>query len=130
MSEKQALTVSLSGLTLHVADVERSIAFYTRIPGVEMMFHRPGDFALLRVGPGRLGLLKHDTGKFHMEFDTDNLDEMYQHLLAEGIETQGPPAQRAWGERDLYVLDPDGNIVEFGISDEERDRSSDAGNWS
>jgi hypothetical protein len=52
------MSISLVGLTLHVADVERSLSFYKRLPGSSILFHMPGKFALLRVGSGRLGLLQ------------------------------------------------------------------------
>ena len=45
-------------MTLHVADVERSLDFYKRIPGAIVQQHRPGDSALLHFGEGRLGLLR------------------------------------------------------------------------
>ena len=34
-----AMTVSLAGLTLHVADVDRSLAFYRRLPGALFVFN-------------------------------------------------------------------------------------------
>ena len=52
------MSISLVGLTLHVADVERSLNFYKRLPDSSILFHMPGKFALLRVGGGRLGLLQ------------------------------------------------------------------------
>ena len=48
------MTVAFAGVTLHVADVERSLAFYRQLPGVTVMFHMPDRFALLKVGTGRL----------------------------------------------------------------------------
>ena len=54
----QTIGVSMEGLTLRVADVERSLAFYKMIPGVEEIVHRPGEFALLSAGKGMVGLLK------------------------------------------------------------------------
>ena len=54
--------LSLEGLTLHVADLERSLAFYTRLPGVAVEFHKPGLFAMLRIGKGRIGLLQRRRG--------------------------------------------------------------------
>jgi uncharacterized glyoxalase superfamily protein PhnB len=30
-----------------------------------------------------------------------------------GIEPDGPPANRSWGERTFHVSDPDGNRIEF-----------------
>ncbi len=108
------MSINLCGITLHVSDVEKSLDFYTRIPGLDVLVHRPGDFALLKIGEARLGLLKHGQGAFHVEMDVPNLDQAYEALLAAGVTTQGPPTQRPWGERDLMVIDPDGNMLEFG----------------
>ena len=108
------MSISLVGATLHVADVERSLAFYQRLPGASLMFHMNGRFALLRIGAGRLGLLKDDKRPFHLELDSQDLDATYAQLQELGVKTEGPPTVRPWGERDLWVIDPDGNLVEFG----------------
>ena len=107
------MSISLVGVTLHVADVERSLAFYQRLPDAAVLFHMPGRFALLRVGVGRLGLLRDEKRPFHLEVDCDELDASCAQLKEAGFETEGPTT-RPWGERDLLVLDPDGNLVEFG----------------
>jgi lactoylglutathione lyase len=111
---------SLEGLTLHVADVERSRDFYLRIPGAKLIDERPGDFALLEIGGGRLGLLTKrylpEAGPgFHMEISTSSagVDGLYEQVRAAGIEPDGPPADRWWGERSFHVTDPDGNQIEF-----------------
>jgi catechol 2,3-dioxygenase-like lactoylglutathione lyase family enzyme len=108
------LTVSLEGLTLHVQDVERSLEFYTRLPGVTVEVHRPGDFAMLNIGGARLGLLRHNVGAFHVELETEDLDALYNQLKDSGFPVQAPPSAKPWGERDFLVLDPDGNMIEFG----------------
>jgi catechol 2,3-dioxygenase-like lactoylglutathione lyase family enzyme len=107
---------SLEGLTLHVENVERSLEFYSKIPGATVEAHYPGNFAMLRIGKARLGLLGHaQNQRFHIEVETEDLDAMYQTLRSEGIEPDGPPKQEEWGEIDFLVKDPDGNIVEFGL---------------
>ena len=58
------MSISLVGLTLHVADVERSLNFYKRLPDSSILFHMLGKFALIKVGGGRLGLLKIRNGPF------------------------------------------------------------------
>src|SRR5436190_21864747 len=105
------MSISRIGVTLHVADVHRSLAFYQRLPDATVLFHMPGKFALLRVGIGRLGLLRDEKRPFHLEIDCDNLDATCTQLKATGFETDGPTT-RPWGERDLLVLDPDGNLIE------------------
>jgi catechol 2,3-dioxygenase-like lactoylglutathione lyase family enzyme len=105
--------VSLEGLTLHVANLERSLAFYTRIPGATVEVHRPGLIAILRIGRGRLGLLERAAGRFHVELEVDDLDAMYEALRQAEIEPKGPPVRHPWGERDFNVVDPDGFVLEF-----------------
>lgn len=106
-------TVTLAGLTLHVADVERSLAFYRQLPGATVLFHMPDRFALLKLGAGRLGLLADQKRPFHVELEVPDLDAAAVALRELGIEIDGPTA-RAWGERDILVHDPDGNLLEFG----------------
>ena len=107
--------LALAGATLHVADVERSLAFYRRLPGVSVQFHMPGRFAILNIGAGRLGLLADQKRQFHLELETPDLDATAAALRDLGIEADGPTT-RAWGERDIQVLDPDGYLLEFGVA--------------
>ena len=109
------MTVSLAGLTLHVADVDRSLAFYRRLPGAAVLFHLPGRFALLQLGQGRLGLLADRKRLFHVELEVPDLDAAAAELQGLGIEVDGP-TQREWGERDVLVRDPDGNLLEFAAA--------------
>ncbi len=116
------MAVNFGGVTLHVPDVEQALAFYAQVPGATLMVHRPGDFALLRIGRGRLGLLRHEHGAFHLEFDSDDLDATYAALKTAGLATKGGPTTKPWGERDLLILDPHGNMVEFGEAEDAPDR--------
>jgi len=108
------MTVSLVGLTLHVADVDRSLEFYRGLPGAAVLFHLPGRFALLRLGQGRLGLLADSVRPFHVELEVADLDAAAAELQARGIEIDGPTV-RQWGERDVLVRDPDGNLLELAV---------------
>jgi catechol 2,3-dioxygenase-like lactoylglutathione lyase family enzyme len=110
----QTIGVSMEGLTLRVTDVERSLAFYKVIPGVEEIAHRPGEFALLSVGKGLIGLLKY--GATHVEFGTSDVDGLYQHLKEVGFPVEGAPSQKPWGEYTFTVHDPDGHVLEFDDS--------------
>jgi catechol 2,3-dioxygenase-like lactoylglutathione lyase family enzyme len=111
------VSISLVGLTLHVADVERSLDFYKRLPESSILFHMPGKFALLKVGGGRLGLLQDQKRPFHVEIDCQDLDATCALLKESGFQPEGPTT-RAWGERDALLVDPDGNLVEFGQAHE------------
>jgi len=106
------MTISLVGLTLHVADVDRSVEFYRRLPGAAVPFHLPGRFAMLRLGAGRLGLLADRKRPFHVELEVPDLAEAAAELRRLGCEVDGP-TRRQWGEEDVLVTDPDGNLLEF-----------------
>src|SRR5450631_1575585 len=110
-TSEQNTLVSLEGLTLHVASIERALEFYMKIPGAKIEMHRPGSFALLSIGKGRLSFLQE--GPTHLEFETADPDLLYQQLKAAGLPVEEPPAQKAWGEYDFTIHDPDGNCLEF-----------------
>ena len=117
------MDASLEGMTLHVQDLARSLDFYSRIPGANLVVHRPGQFALLQIGKARLGLLQFaQNARFHLEVEAEDLNVMYDHLRAAGIEPESPPKREPWGETDFMVVDPDGNLVEFGLADDPRHR--------
>lgn len=114
-SEEGKHQLSLEGLTIRVEDVEQSLEFYTKLPGVEILTHRKGVFALIRIGAGRLGLLQMPSAPlFHLEFETPgDLDTLAQQFREAGMEYVKKPAQKSWGEVDFTVRDPDGNLLEF-----------------
>jgi catechol 2,3-dioxygenase-like lactoylglutathione lyase family enzyme len=111
------MTISLVGLTLHVTDVDRSVEFYRRLPGAAVLFHLPGRFAMLRLGAGRLGLLADRKRPFHVELEVPDLLAAAADLQRLGFEIEGP-TRRAWGEEDVLVSDPDGNLLEFAAPHE------------
>jgi catechol 2,3-dioxygenase-like lactoylglutathione lyase family enzyme len=111
------MTTSLVGLTLHVSDVDRSLEFYRRLPSATVLFHLPGRFAMLRLGAGRLGLLADRKRPFHVELEVSDLEAAAAELRRLGYEVEGP-ARRAWGEEDVLVTDPDGNLLEFAMPHE------------
>lgn len=115
-------SISLEGMTLHVADVERSLAFYTKIPGARILAHRSGAFALLAIGKGRLGLLQY--GPTHLEFDTPNPDALYQQFKDAGLPVEEPPTHKSWGEYDFTIHDPDGHCLEFDSPDHQQSTES------
>ncbi len=108
-----AIRTTLQGLTLHVRDVERSRDFYERIPGALLAAHRPGQFALLEIGGGMLGLLQQPRVGFHVEIGASDLDAVHRRLVEAGVSPASSPRDRPWGERTFNVVDPDGNVLEF-----------------
>lgn len=121
------MSVSLEGVSLHVANVEKSIQFYSRIPGAELLIHELGKFARFHIGSGYLHLvhLPEAEGRFHVEMGTDDLKQLYTELKTAGIEPEGPPTETPWGITDLHVVDPDGHVLEFSGPHDELDAQHD-----
>ncbi len=115
--------VSLAGLTLHVADLETSLEFYRHLPGAKVVVHRPGEFAMLRIGYGRLGLLQtagadEPNAGFHIELEAPDLAAIYEDLRNLDIEPESPPQERPWGDVNFRIVDPDGNVVQLNAAHE------------
>jgi len=118
--------IRFEGLTLTVASVETSIAFYEGKLGLKVEWNSAPAFAMLRIGSGTIGLLAFDEAKkegvaestpaqkaaIHVEFSTDNLDALYESLRARGVAFHQPPHDEPW-ERSMTAFDPDGYSVEF-----------------
>ena len=109
------MTTTFESVSLHVADVEKSVAFYSKLPGAQMVMHRPGQFAKFKFGGGHIQVVAMPAQEksFHIELDSPNLQELYKHLKAAGIEPEGPPAMQSFGRTQFRVRDPDGNVLEF-----------------
>ena len=115
------------GLSLTVQSVERAVAFYSGKLGLTVAYDASPDFAMIRSADGgTIGLLSFAVAErdgvapatpaqrraVHVEFSTNDLDALYQDLLAAGVEFHLPPHDEPW-ERSMTALDPDGYCVEF-----------------
>ncbi len=119
-------------IALFVADVARSLVFYRDVLGFS--FEKPAkpDGAEGYSGKLKIGLydrswlpkLLGDRGKqmisgnpFLLSMSVDNLDQVYQKILDLNfdfeIDVIAAPAVMPWGQRLLFLSDPDGNILEI-----------------
>jgi catechol 2,3-dioxygenase-like lactoylglutathione lyase family enzyme len=121
--------VRMEGITLTVANVKRSVEFYTKKLGYKCEWNAAPHFAMIRVGSssgGTIGLLAWGEAKkegalktkarhnraVHIELSTDNLDALYKELLGKGVKFYTPPHDEPW-ERSATAFDPDGYSIEF-----------------
>ena len=108
--------VTLQSVSLHVADVERSVAFYTKLPGAA---GADSPSRSVRKNQVRRGLYPGVHGgppkekEFHIELNAPGPAALYDELKAAGIEPDSPPTKRRFGRIQFQVHDPDGNILEF-----------------
>jgi catechol 2,3-dioxygenase-like lactoylglutathione lyase family enzyme len=116
----------LDHLVLTVADIERTVAFYTEVLGMRAVTFGAGRRAL-DFGPHKINL--HEAGN---EFDpkaarptpgsadlclvsATPVDAIMEHLLACGVDVEEGPVGRTGAQgpiTSVYFRDPDGNLIE------------------
>lgn len=75
LEPRESLTTSLEGISLLVANVERSVAFYSKLPGAQMIMHRTGQFAKFKFGDAHIQVvgIQPEEKTFHIEMDAPDL---------------------------------------------------------
>ncbi len=110
---------------MHVDDIDRAIAFFIDILGFSAPF-RMGDYAYVEREGAAVRILENQgeegappgNRRFAYYFDVHDVDALHSELkprldtLLEG-DVCGPIDQD-YGQRELLVLAPDGNLVVFG----------------
>jgi uncharacterized glyoxalase superfamily protein PhnB len=43
----------------------------------------------------------------------DDVDHLFHELSGRGVRIDLPPTDQTWGNREMYVSDPDGNSLRF-----------------
>jgi catechol 2,3-dioxygenase-like lactoylglutathione lyase family enzyme len=109
-----------------VTDLKKAVAFFTDILGFSVVVRFGGDYAYLeREGCGMRVLESHGADgappgnrRFCYYIDVHDVDALYAELkpkldtLPEG-DVHGP-ADKPYGQRELCVIAPDGNVLAFG----------------
>ncbi len=115
-------------IVLIVADLDRSLAFYTGTLGLTLN-HRSGPYAQLATGRTRLSLYQReamaetlglalrapdpDAPGFEIGFKVADVDAAWSELVEAGAPSAVAPTTRPWGQRTAYLRDPDGHLVEL-----------------
>jgi catechol 2,3-dioxygenase-like lactoylglutathione lyase family enzyme len=114
---------------LFVKDIKRSRDFYGNVLGLEFE-QGNDDSATFILGPDALLLVDHGGADellraADVEHDSargatsvivalvDDVDALYEELLAKGVEFIRPPEDRWWGKRCAHFKDPDGHVWEI-----------------
>ena len=132
MTQQHGDTVTYTmrvALMLAVADVERSVAFYTDLLGFERLEYpeipllRRGELHLFLVPPSPpttdrpgVALAPPDdasTSSVNLVFEVDDVPVEYERLRRLGLEFLTPPMQPSWGGWRCFARDPDGYVLEI-----------------
>ena len=110
---------------MHVPDLERALRFFTEILGFDVRFRMPDYVYVHRETVGFRIMRQHGEDgappgnrRFAYYIDVRDVDALYRELkpkletLAKGA-VHGPE-NKSYGQRELLVLAPDGNLIAFG----------------
>ena len=116
-------------IAFQVSDMEAAIAFYTNQLGLRLLSRTQDEaheeiFAYLELQGGNLELLQKMNHIYqkpaissaycpHLALATDNLGQVHERLLAQGVPILNGPNEIAHQVKWLYVADPDNNVIEF-----------------
>ena len=108
----------INAVTLSVADMARSFAFYSSL-GFENEYGGPdaaftsfrigGQFLNLDLVPGYTAGPNWGRVIFHVS----DVDAVYRHALEWDLHPSMGPSDATWGERYFHILDPDGHELSF-----------------
>ena len=130
----QPLVLHIAEIGLRVKDLPKMVAFYQELLGLEIVLAEP-NYVFLKVGdlPSPLGAVGHPqmlvlfdrgveldptrTTLDHLAFEvpSDRYPAERERLLARGwvIRERSWPESLAWRARSLFLLDPEGNVIEL-----------------
>jgi catechol 2,3-dioxygenase-like lactoylglutathione lyase family enzyme len=110
---------------LHVADLGRAVAFFTDILGFEALIHAR-DYAYVQRETVGFRILEQSgedgappgNRRFAYYIDVRDVDALYAELKPK-LDTLPAgdvygPVNQGYGQRELLVLAPDGNLIAFG----------------
>ena len=109
---------------LAVSDMERSVAFYKTVLGLDKI----ADFGANVTLTGGVALQTQETWAQFIEtdqitwngkvselyFEEDDFDTFAERLRGQDIRYVHPVKEHAWGQRVVRFYDPDGHIIEVG----------------
>jgi len=104
---------------VHVEDMAASVAFYEHLGAQIAHGSRDGDWVLLRLAGGQIGLLAHppnpdqNEGTVELNFEaTEPLEQLEDRLRGTGVTIARPTNDEGFG-RQLQLASPDGLLVKI-----------------
>jgi catechol 2,3-dioxygenase-like lactoylglutathione lyase family enzyme len=110
---------------LHVDDLEQALAFFNDILGFETRYRADG-YAYVHRETAGIRILQNEGSdgappgnrRFAYYIDVRDVDALHAELRPK-LDTLPPgdvhgPADKPYGQRELLVLSPDGNLLAFG----------------
>ncbi len=98
-------------------DLDESLRFYADRLGFEPRLHVPGGYAIVERDGAQLHFWRCADRRIAENTScyvrTPDVDALHREFTGRGLRLD-PPRTRDWGMRELYVIDPHGNLLRFG----------------
>ena len=114
----QASIEKVSAITLNVADMQASVAFYRDVLCLELIYGgADSGFSSFRIQNTEFPIINLQRGDpatawGRMIFHVSNVDAFWKRLKEKGFDPDDP-RDASWGERFFHVHDPDGHELSF-----------------
>ncbi len=108
----------ISAITLATHDMTRAVRFY-RMLGFELCHGgSEASFTSFHAGTSFLNLIalpddRHWSWWGRTIFYVDDVDKLYDHVVAQNYRPETAPRDAVWGERFFHITDPDGHELSF-----------------
>jgi len=113
---------------IYVPDIDAAVGFFTDLLGFKL-YARHGTYAYVQRETAGVRLMQNDPDgnsappgnrRFAYYVDVEDVDALYAELkpkldLLPPDDVHGP-ADKAYGQRELIIIAPDGNVIAFGHS--------------
>lgn len=111
-----SLNIQTAVPVLASLSIDETVHFYAERLGFTAQLQRP-DYAILQRDGAELHFWRcahrHIAENTSCYVRVENTLALYEEFLAKGLNVQ-PPSEREWGMKELYVIDPHGNLLKFG----------------
>ena len=111
-------TISHGAPIFAITELSAAVDFYVHKLGftVQMQTTAPMPYAVLNRDDVMVHLTVDDSrrGRGAMYAMTDDVNGLYDQLVANGVRIVEPPDDRVYGMRDMYFNDCCGNMIGFG----------------
>ncbi|MBD2701180.1 VOC family protein [Spirosoma sp. BT702] len=101
---------------LYVSDISRSLSYYTHILGFDEKWEweSPPTFGGVEKDGVEIFFSSDGHSRSWVCLIVDDVDAYYKTIVSKGAIIIAPPQSQSWNIREMYVKDPDGNLLSFG----------------
>ena len=103
--------VAVGHVGLNARDLESLATFYRETLGLHEGVHIPGVISIFEVGTTDVFIQPGQMAPLEFDLATDDVDGLYERLVAAGVPCVAPKDERRSGHRAFGFTDPEGNEV-------------------